>query len=271
MLLAALIAFATIFEAAVPGPAPQNSPAQQLPPTAPSAAPAPQLNPPVLVPAGTVVLDPGHGGADAGARGSTGILEKDVVISLAQLLRAALERQGLRVVLTRQTHEAPSYDDRAATANAYRGALVITLHASSTGAPGTARAYYCAVIPAAPEPAMATAAKLEEKQEAPPPKPTGLLRWEEAQQVHLNASRRLAESVQAQIKQKLDKSEAAPASAALRDLRSVNAPAIAVELASVSVKERKDLDPYLAPLAEAIAKGVTNFRSVAAARGREAR
>jgi N-acetylmuramoyl-L-alanine amidase len=257
VLLAALIAFATIFEAAVPGPAPQNSPAQQLPPTAPSAAPAPQQNPPVLVPAGTVVLDPGHGGADAGARGSTGILEKDVVISLAQLLRAALERQGLRVVLTRQTHEAPSYDDRAATANAYRGALVITLHASSTGAPGTARAYYCAVIPAAPEPAMATAAKLEEKQEA--------------QQVHLNASRRLAESVQAQIKQKLDKSEAAPASAALRDLRSVNAPAIAVELASVSVKERKDLDPYLAPLAEAIAKGVTNFRSVAAARGREAR
>jgi len=44
-----------------------------------------------------VVLDPAHGGADQGARGSAGIAESDVVLSFARLLRISLEGQGLRV------------------------------------------------------------------------------------------------------------------------------------------------------------------------------
>lgn len=191
-------------------------------------------------------------------------------MNLAQLLRAALEKQGVRVVLTRQANESPSYDDRAATANAYRGAVVVALHASSTGTPGTARAYFSATIPAAPDVPIAARQKPEERPVPPPPKPQGLVRWEDAQQAHLTASKRLGQAVQAQIKQKLGNSPASSVSVGLRDLRSVDAPAVAVELASVSVKDRKALDPFLGPLAEAIARGVMNFRSPTAAHRPEA-
>jgi N-acetylmuramoyl-L-alanine amidase len=223
-----------------------------------------------------VVIDPGHGGADAGARGSTGVLEKDVVMSLAQSLRAALERQGMRVVLTRHSGDNPHYDDRAATANAYRGAVTISLHVSSTGTPGTARAYYSAPNAAPPPPPPAPP---DEKPRAGPPQqfsttpapgppPIGLTRWEDAQQAYRASSKRLAEAVQQQIKERFDKSAAAPLAAGLRDLRSVAGAAIAVELASVSVKDRKALDPFLVPLAEAIARGIATYRGVPTASAR---
>lgn len=204
-----------------------------------------------------MVIDPGHGGTDAGARGATGILEKDVVISLAQVLRLVLERQGWRVVLTRSGSDNPGYDDRAATANAYRGAVVITLHASSTGTPGTARAYFSAPYPTGPAPSDENKV---ERREPTRPRPAGLVPWDEAQQSYRSASKRLADAVQANIKQRLEKSPSRAAPASLRDLRSIAAPAIAVELASVSVKDRKVLDVHLGPLAEAISKGVQAFR-----------
>jgi len=247
----------------------QNPPApppQQAAPAASTAPAAPQ-SPAISVPSlGTVVIDPGHGGTDAGARGSGGILEKDVVMSLAQLLRSALEHQGFRVVITRQADDNPSFDDRAGTANAYRGALVVALHVSSTGTPGVARAYSSAPPPAAAPAELAPRPESKsEKQEPPAQRPVGLTRWEEAQRPYVAASKRLADAVQAQIKQGLDKSPADAAQANLRDLRSISGPAIAVELSSVSIKERKMIDPFLPPLAEAIAQGVRAYRGASAA------
>jgi len=246
--LAISLSVGAFFFAAQAPPVPQQPlPAQATPSPVPASPPA-----------GTVVIDPGHGGTDAGARGSSGVLEKDVVMSLAQLLRGALERQGFRVVLTRQAGDNPNYDDRAGTANAYRGALLVTLHASSTGTLGIARAYFQAPVSVAQPPAVES--KTAVNSEAPTPRPVGLVPWEEAQRPFVASSRRLAEAVQAQIKQKLEKSPGDAAPASLRDLRSITGPAIAVELASVSVKDRKLLDPFLAPLAEAIAQGVRAYR-----------
>lgn len=39
-----------------------------------------------------VVLDPGHGGIDGGARGGTGVLEKDVTLAFARALRDELKK-----------------------------------------------------------------------------------------------------------------------------------------------------------------------------------
>src|SRR5580693_620463 len=129
-------------------PAPQTSaPIPQQAPPAPTPAPAPaqpaaEPAPPPQKALGLVILDPAHGGADPGARGSSGIAESDVVLSYARLLRISLEAQGLRVLLTRQANEDPSFDDRSKTANAARGAIFITLHVSSTGPAGTVRVYF---------------------------------------------------------------------------------------------------------------------------------
>ena len=48
-----------------------------------------------------IVLDAGHGGLDSGAVGKSGVLEKDVNLSIVKALRDMLEVSGFEVVLTR--------------------------------------------------------------------------------------------------------------------------------------------------------------------------
>ena len=48
-----------------------------------------------------IVIDPGHGGEDAGATGVTGVLEKDLNMQMALEIGAALEEKGYIVVYTR--------------------------------------------------------------------------------------------------------------------------------------------------------------------------
>ena len=49
----------------------------------------------------TVILDAGHGGEDGGASSASGILEKDLNLSITFLLKDFLEANGIRVVMTR--------------------------------------------------------------------------------------------------------------------------------------------------------------------------
>lgn len=185
---------------------------------------------------GVVVLDAAHGGADAGARGRAGVLEKDVVLALARAVRAELEPRGWRVVETRSGDDNPSFDDRAATANAYRDAVFLTLHVASTGRVGTARAFSMSGLgPAASAPRGA------------------LLRWDRAQEPYLSASRQLAGRVQAELARRFPGSPDAPGEGAVRQLRSVAAPAVAIELASVSVRAREEVERFGPALGEAIA------------------
>lgn len=51
----------------------------------------------------TVILDAGHGGEDGGAMSADGLVEKDVNLAVALLLRDMLVANGIRVVLTRET------------------------------------------------------------------------------------------------------------------------------------------------------------------------
>lgn len=50
----------------------------------------------------TIVLDPGHGGADGGAKGKNGVDEKEVTLKVAKLLKGKLEQAGALVYLTRE-------------------------------------------------------------------------------------------------------------------------------------------------------------------------
>ncbi len=237
-------------------PAQQGAAPSQTPPQ-PSQPPAPQPAPQAIPPAAplhktlaVVVLDPAHGGADQGARGSAGIAESDVVLSFARLLRISLEGQGLRVLLTRQTNEDPSFDDRSKTANAQRGAIFITLHVSSTGPAGTVRVYS---LPQEGAPVV-TAAAISAR-------PT-LVRWDRAQQGYLDLSRKLAELIQIQMAQRFRGSPEIPAAAAVRQLRTIAAPAVAIEVSSVSLPDRALLDKMAPVLADGVARAVAAFRLV---------
>ena len=192
-----------------------------------------------------MVLDPGHGGSDAGARGSGGIIEKDVTLALARTVKSQLEAAGIRTILTRTGDDAPSFDDRSAIANAHRECVFVTLHVASTGSPGTARVYF------QPQPAGQAAKSIADR---------NALEWDRAQEPFAEASRQLADILQVQLSQRLHGSPEVPAATAVRQLRTVAAPAVAVEVSSVSVSERGKLDAALAPLAEAVVKAVTAFR-----------
>ena len=52
-----------------------------------------------------VVLDPGHGGIDGGAESSDGTCEKDINLAIAMDLKKRLEKENIRVIMTRQSDD----------------------------------------------------------------------------------------------------------------------------------------------------------------------
>jgi N-acetylmuramoyl-L-alanine amidase len=188
-----------------------------------------------------VVLDPAHGGTDPGARGTGGIRESEIVLDFASQVRRALEQQGFQVVQTRQGNENPSFDDRSATANAQRGAVFVTLHISSTGIPGTVRVYVNSDMPA-----IANS--------------NGFIPWDKAQVPFLGLSHTFGDLVQGQLAQRFKGSPETAQTASVRQLRTTAAPAIAVEVSSVTVDDRSDLDRMAPGVADAIARGTAVFK-----------
>lgn len=188
-----------------------------------------------------VVLDPAHGGTDLGARGTGGIQESEITMEFASEARRALEQQGFQVVPTRQGNDNPSFDDRSAIANAQSGAVFITLHIASTGLPGTVRVYVNSDLPAV------TLAN-------------GFIPWDRAQAPFLGLSRKLGDLVQGMLTQRFKGSPDTAQTATIRQLRTTAAPAIAVEVSSVVVNDRADLDHMVPGVADAIARGVAAFK-----------
>lgn len=215
------------------------SPSSSAQSGSPSQAPSPQPRSGLSI----VVLDPAHGGTDSGARGTAGIRESEAVMDLAAQVKQALEAQGFQVLQTRQNNDNPSFDDRSAMANAQRGAIFISLHIGSTGLPGTVRVYVNSDLPTSAD-------------------ATGLIPWDRAQAPFLSLSHKLGDLVQGFLADRFKGSPTNAQTAAVRQLRTTAAPAIAVELSSVIVPNRADLDHMEPGVADAIARGVVAFRPV---------
>lgn len=248
LLRSASLSLAAAFLAQVPCALAQSGGQQPAAPAGPAqsaapitAPPYPTVPPPQRTGLNIVVLDPAHGGTDPGARGAQGVRESDLVLDLTMQVRRALEAQGFQVLQTRSGNENPSFDDRSTMANAQRGAVFITLHISSTGLPGTARVY------AAPESMAASPAN-------------SILRWDHAQVPYSGLSRKFADAVQGQLAQRFKGSPNNALTASIRQLRTTAAPAIAVELCSVSVQDRAEIDRMMPGVGDAIARGLAAFR-----------
>lgn len=83
-----------------------------------------------------IVLDPGHGGDDFGAR-AFGLRESDLTLDLAQRVRTLLARRlpDVRVVLTRESDDLVSLEQRAAMANAIAADLFLSIHLNAADEP----------------------------------------------------------------------------------------------------------------------------------------
>lgn len=111
------------------GDRPRAGPHPRAPRDAPS-RPGPRLAPD-LRGIRTVVLDPGHGGRDPGARGIGGVVEKDVTLRIARALRKRLEAEGFRVALTRDGDRTVGLEERTAFAEGVGGDLFVSIHANA--------------------------------------------------------------------------------------------------------------------------------------------
>lgn len=79
-----------------------------------------------------VVIDPGHGGHDAGAIGY-GVKEKDVVLEIGKKLRTILtDKLGVEVIMTRDTDIFIPLEERTAIANKAGADLFISVHANAS-------------------------------------------------------------------------------------------------------------------------------------------
>ncbi len=80
-----------------------------------------------------IVIDPGHGGRDAGAIGVTGVKEKDVTLGVALKLGRLIKRHlpDVRIVYTRSDDRFVELDRRGKIANANDGKLFISIHCNS--------------------------------------------------------------------------------------------------------------------------------------------
>jgi N-acetylmuramoyl-L-alanine amidase len=95
-----------------------------------------------------VALDPGHGGApdndhpdqlfDPGSVAENGLLEKDYALDTARRTRALLERDGVRVVMTRDRDRYLDIGPRMETAIAAHAQLFVSIHGNSWTDPGAA-------------------------------------------------------------------------------------------------------------------------------------
>jgi N-acetylmuramoyl-L-alanine amidase CwlD len=181
--------------------------------------------------AGTIVLDPGHGGIYTGARGRSGIYEKDVNLSIAKHAAALLEDRGWRVILTRAGDRQladdlhADLDARVALANSSSADLFISIHTNYAENPSVSgfEVFYFA-----------------------PSRRSGAL------------AREIARSLRAAIPDE----ERGVKTANFRVIKRSRVPAVLVEVGFVShgpTERRLATDEYRRTLAEAIVRGIERY------------
>ena len=249
-----------VIDTGAPALAPETSP-----PPAPPAAP-----PPVLTPSKggvqTVVIDPGHGGDDAGVHGAGGTLEKQVTFEIARRLKSVLEaRMGVRVVLTREDDRAVAPDERTSTANNAKGDLFVSLHMSSSPSPATtgATVYFMRLDREGEE----TKREAGEQALTLPVLGGGTrvietIRWDLAQARHVDESGKLANLLAAALEGHVPTMPQPVQSAPLRVLAGLNMPAVLFEmgyLTNADQEKRATGDEGRTVLVQAIYDAVNRF------------
>jgi N-acetylmuramoyl-L-alanine amidase len=79
----------------------------------------------------TIVLDPGHGGKDVGARGKRGVNEKDINLDIAKRVRDKLQAKGVNVVMTRSKDVFIELWRRVSIASNYKASLFVSIHTNA--------------------------------------------------------------------------------------------------------------------------------------------
>jgi N-acetylmuramoyl-L-alanine amidase len=238
-------------------------------PAAPTSAPASsQLRNPVDI----IVLDPGHGGHDPGAKGPAGLLEKDVVLTIGQKLQARLQREsGISAPLTRDGDTFIPLGERPDKARRLHADLFVSIHANAARYI-SAQGYetFFASLSASDQESF-DLARLENQDQpgAPGPGPDPVrsdlesILGSMAQSEHLSESQRLAELVQRELASALASDDRGVKQAPFKVLMDSTTPAILVEVGFISspTEARTITDPEVQDkIVAAIARAILQYR-----------
>lgn len=207
----------------------------------------------------TIVLDPGHGGRDAGKiNARLNLAEKNLTLDTAGRLKKLLEAQGFKVVLTRTEDRYVDLISRAEIAERNRADLFVSLHFNSVQS-GAERTTGIEVFTLTPQFQFSTSDPAREDQaEARKSNPGN--RFD-----HWNTV--LGYSMHREMLRALDASDRGLKRARLKVLVLAPCPAVLVEAGYLSndAEARKIATPaHRQKIAEAVAGGVRNYAAALA-------
>ena len=229
--------------------------AETLPPVV--AAVPPPLEPaaaPVGRPGGgqsatfkTIVIDPGHGGIETGAKGKFGALEKDVTLAIGLKLKAVIERNlAFRVFMTRDRDMDVSLENRSALANNHKADLFISIHANGSPRKNShgSETYFLSANATDEESRRLAylenaSGTLEGRIEEDGKDDIKLILWDLAQTAYLKQSSQLAERIQAGLNTLLGTANRGVKQAPFKVLTGAACPAVLVETAFISNPEEE--------------------------------
>ncbi|HUV50107.1 MAG TPA: N-acetylmuramoyl-L-alanine amidase [Anaerolineae bacterium] len=205
-----------------------------------------------------IVLDPGHGGHDKGARGADGAFEKTITLSLARMIATELGSK-YSASLTRADDYLLGIPDRTAVANHMEADLFVSIHVGGSflhKASGITIYYFKEMSGSDITFNGATSETYNSGNDR--------TTWDDIQKRHIARSRALAESMQTQINDRIKHMETRIDVASLVALSGADMPAVLIEIGYLSNpgEEKKLCDTQLlSEFAEAISRAIDNFLS----------
>jgi N-acetylmuramoyl-L-alanine amidase len=241
-----------------PAPAEAPKPVAAPAPAVPAAAggEVPAASGPIPLPGGqsvkfkTIVIDPGHGGIETGAKGKFGALEKDITLAIGLKLQAIIEKNlAFRVFMTRDRDMDVSLENRSALANNHKADLFISIHANGSPRKKShgSETYFLSQNATDEEARRLaylenTSGALEGRIEEGDKDDIKLILWDLAQASYLKQSSQLAERIQAGLNALLGTMNRGVKQAPFKVLTGAACPAVLVETAFISnPEEEKEL------------------------------
>jgi N-acetylmuramoyl-L-alanine amidase len=216
----------------------------------------------------TICIDPGHGGSDLGAVGSSKSAEKDITFKVGKKLRQLImSRLGLNVIMTREDDTEVSLNSRVSIANNNKAQLFVSIHVNSSfrkSARGS-ETYYVS-LKATDQEAFQLSQKenkaFEELNGVTEDDELKMILWDMAQSEYIKESSKLAEFMQEELNILLGTRNRGVKQAPFRVLMRAAMPAVLVEIAFLSnpIEENKLQDEaFLDNVADALYTGISKY------------
>ncbi len=210
----------------------------------------------------TIVIDPGHGGIDAGALGPSGMQEKEVTLRIAITLKKLLQTGlGSRVFLTRNDDSTLNPQQRAGIANGFRADLFISIH-TSAAADRKVKGIEIFLPTDSGDTSLTSARSGSRK--SPRRKREDIIEWDTVQLDYLPMSRLLGRLIQLNLTREMD-GEVVARELPMLTLSGVNMPSLEIEvgyITNLSTEMELQNQEQINRLAVAIYKGIKQYKEI---------